>query len=170
MQVESRRWYHHADSIGLLVWQVKILQFQGKTSTGVNVERTSPRSPISSSLASPPPLPPTGRWSGAGGFNSSTTTRPSSSGWSSTRPGGSSTLLRLPLNYCCAVLHLFNTTQVTKAVMAADRSRLVTGASGWTDYPVLHCVVSSVLYSAGQVGHLADGHVYPGPSNGGTRY
>ena len=55
--------------------------------------------------------------------------------------------MRLPLYCCCAVLHLFNTPQVTKAVMEADGSRLVTGASGWTDFPVLHCaVLSSVLY------------------------
>jgi hypothetical protein len=37
--------------------------------------------------------------------------------------------------------------------MGLDPSRLVTCASGWTDHPV---------------GHVADAHVYPGPSNGGT--
>ena len=33
----------------------------------------------------------------------------------------------------------------------------------------LRCAVQCAV-PAGQVGHLADGHVYPGPSNGGTRY
>ena len=45
--------------------------------------------------------------------------------------------------------------QVTLAVMAKDPSRLVTCASGWNDYPV---------------GHIADAHVYPGPSNNGAKY
>ena len=39
-------------------------------------------------------------------------------------------------------------------MMAADPSRLVTGASGWDDHPV---------------GHVMDVHVYPGPSNGGSQ-
>ena len=39
--------------------------------------------------------------------------------------------------------------------MKKDPSRLVTCASGWNDYPV---------------GHIADAHVYPGPSNKGTKY
>ena len=41
----------------------------------------------------------------------------------------------------------FDTVEVTKDVMAADPSRLVTGASGWDDHPV---------------GHIRDLHVYPG--------
>ena len=45
--------------------------------------------------------------------------------------------------------------QVTKAVMTKDPSRLVTCASGWNDFPV---------------GHIADAHVYPGPTNKGTKY
>lgn len=49
----------------------------------------------------------------------------------------------------------FDTEKVTLAVMKKDPSRLVTCASGWNDFPV---------------GHIADAHVYPGPSNGGTKY
>ena len=45
-------------------------------------------------------------------------------------------------------------SQVTTDVMARDPQRLVTGASGWDDFPV---------------GHIADGHVYPGPSNNGVK-
>ena len=48
----------------------------------------------------------------------------------------------------------FNTVEVTLDVMAKDPSRLVTGASGWDDAPV---------------GNIVDVHVYPGPSNGGTK-
>ena len=47
----------------------------------------------------------------------------------------------------------FDTESVTLDVMSRDPSRLVTCASGWTDY---------------NVGHIADVHVYPGPSNGNT--
>ena len=46
------------------------------------------------------------------------------------------------------------TTEVTSDVMARDPLRLVTGASGWDDFPV---------------GHIADAHVYPGPSNNGAK-
>ena len=42
-----------------------------------------------------------------------------------------------------------DTQDVTEFVMAADPSRLVSCASGWTDFPV---------------GHTVDVHVYPGPS------
>ena len=44
--------------------------------------------------------------------------------------------------------------EVTKDVMARDPSRLVTCASGWDDFPV---------------GNITDLHVYPGPSNGGSK-
>ena len=44
--------------------------------------------------------------------------------------------------------------QVTRDVMARDPRRLVTAASGWDDFPV---------------GHIADAHVYPGPSNNGAK-
>ena len=44
----------------------------------------------------------------------------------------------------------FDTETVTKNVMKLDPSRLVTGASGWNDFPV---------------GHIVDGHIYPGPTN-----
>ena len=50
---------------------------------------------------------------------------------------------------------IYTYLQVTLAVMAKDPSRLVTCASGWNDYPV---------------GHIADAHVYPGPSNNGAKY
>ena len=42
-----------------------------------------------------------------------------------------------------------DTVEMTEFVMAADPGRLVSCASGWTDFPV---------------GHLVDVHVYPGPS------
>ena len=42
-----------------------------------------------------------------------------------------------------------DTRELTEFVMAADPGRLVSCASGWTDFPV---------------GHLVDVHVYPGPS------
>ena len=48
----------------------------------------------------------------------------------------------------------FDTVEVTKDVMARDPSRLVTCASGWDDFPV---------------GNITDLHVYPGPSNGGSK-
>ena len=43
---------------------------------------------------------------------------------------------------------------ISRDVMARDPSRLVTAASGWHDHPV---------------GHIADAHVYPGPSNQGAK-
>lgn len=49
----------------------------------------------------------------------------------------------------------FDTNSVTTDVMRQDPSRLVTGASGWNDHPVVHIV---------------DLHVYPGPSNHGSIY
>jgi len=49
----------------------------------------------------------------------------------------------------------FDTVEVTLAVMKKDPTRLVTCASGWDDFPV---------------GHIADAHVYPGPSNNGSKY
>ena len=47
-----------------------------------------------------------------------------------------------------------DTQELTEMVMAADPSRLVTCASGWDDFPV---------------GNITDLHVYPGPSNGGSK-
>ena len=48
----------------------------------------------------------------------------------------------------------FDTVEVTKDVISLDPTRLITCASGWDDFPV---------------GDILDLHVYPGPSNGGTK-
>ena len=53
-----------------------------------------------------------------------------------------------------STISTINVDIIFRDVMARDPSRLVTAASGWHDHPV---------------GHIADAHVYPGPSNQGTK-
>ena len=130
MIAETSRWYYWTDKLGILVWQ----DFPSITDTAV--------------IRTDDELNFKQEYTRFKSFDYKTVLTISCR-WMSQLYNHPSIILWVVFNEAWGQ---HNTVSVTENVMSLDHTRLVTGASGWTDFPV---------------GHIADLHVYPGPSNGG---